>query len=1303
MGVSSVQVEGTGRPSVRVLLPAFFVGFSAAVIAVHLAEPDGGVGTVSFLTATCGAALVACFALLFRGTDPVRVLLTLGIVASASGDVAWELYVVARGEGPDVSLADVGWLAAYVFVGAALVVLIRRNGVRWRESPDVMFDVATAVVISTIVVWVFWVSPTMSDSTQPLGVRLVWSAYPVLDAVLLGLATRALLERSERSRALLLVASGSVMWLLSDMGFLTWGEDSAAGPALNVGWMLGSILLAAGAWGLTDNTAEKTAHGRAPRERPVGRVRIALAIAPISFPWLIELWAHAQGSTINRLPLIVGTVLLCAVVYARAAYFLRLRHEAELLLRSNERLYRALAAHSSDAVMLCDRDGRLLRDSPSLAALSGMDVVGTAGTDILAMVDLAPSGGTSLREILHRAVSRPGEVFELEFSILNAAAEELWLFARIANLLDDPDVGGVVINLHDITERKLAETAIARSAAFDQLTRLPNRQTLTRRLDEYLATQDGVSDRTGVVLVDVSRFRVINDSLGHGAGDQVLLQLTQRLTDAIGHGDFLARFGGDVFAVLARRRTVEQFADLAARISTMAARPMLIMGRELELVASMGIALTSQGCDTESAFAVADDALHRAKHRGAGRVTILDVAQSQDRVTLDDELELRAAIDSGELELEYQAVVDVQQRRIDGFEALVRWNHPIRGRLGPGSFIPLAEETGLVVPLGAWVLDTAIAESSAWHSHQSVAINLSPVQVAEPGLAEMVEGLLTRHRFDPCRLILEVTESTLVSDDREMTEPLERLRQLGVRIAIDDFGTGYSSFSYLRRLPVDILKIDKSFIDDLPGAGEPIAAAIIALATALGLDVIAEGVEHDDQLDTLERLGCRHIQGFLLHRPEPAAELCVDLNTPTCNDTCTHRGSEQCTERELQVRRRAAVPDGPGARTAAPDEERHTVHQRHGAIDVPSSHTREEPAAPQVATKRTLATLSHAIEEIAAAAGPDATIISLFQRGPYFAPMVARYEQMAGRGSTVIVAYAGDGPTAHGVHHVTLAEDDPLVAEWTIILITSGVAAHVRCEDLIDFDPAATDLESGRRFSATWGFDRHTATDHATQLIQQLEPGLDSELVDQVRNAITVARHAPASVPERSLSAAAGVLANRLGRTQRELNATRARLTAETEIATRDPLTGLLNREGLERWLGGDNTDGLAMPPMGVVLIDLDGFKQINDTLGHLAGDHLLQGVAAALSDSTRPGDVTARWGGDEFVVLCPRAAGTELHSIAQRLLDAIAAVDIDGAHVTASAGIQICTQRPLPLGQADTALYTAKRAGGGRPVLATT
>ncbi len=359
----------------------------------------------------------------------------------------------------------------------------------------------------------------------------------------------------------------------------------------------------------------------------------------------------------------------------------------------------------------------------------------------------------------------------------------------------------------------------------------------------------------------------------------------------------------------------------------------------------------------------------------------------------------------------------------------------------------------------------------------------------------------------------------------------------------------------------------------------------------------------------------------------------------------------------------------------------------------------------RVTTKRTLATLSHAIEELAWAAGPDAVLISLFQRGSYFGRMADRYASLAARGVTVIVAHADGGPEAAeapGVHRVILADDDPLVAQWSAVVVTPAMAAAIRGLDLQDFDPHEDDLESGRRFAADWVFDREAASEQASELLDALADALPAEVVDVVRSSIDTARNSPTTVPEASLASAARVLVERLDRTQRELTVMRGRLAAETEAATRDPLTGLLNREGLERWLGGPDTDGLPMPPMGVVLLDLDGFKLVNDTMGHLAGDRLLRAVAIALLESTRPGDVASRWGGDEFVVLCPGTTDDELAAIAARLIEAISAVEVDGACVGASAGLQTCSVRPLPLARADAALYAAKAAGGGQAAIAT-
>ena len=264
----------------------------------------------------------------------------------------------------------------------------------------------------------------------------------------------------------------------------------------------------------------------------------------------------------------------------------------------------------------------------------------------------------------------------------------------------------------------------------------------------------------------------------------------------------------------------------------------------------------------------------RAKMKGPAQIASFDTDEPMRvRAVLDTELALRDSIAHGGLSVAYQPVVETATRNVDGFEALVRWDRPGGGRVPPSEFVPLAEETGLIVPLGALVLDTAVGAASRWPGAESVAVNLSPVQLSAPGLVEMVEGVLDRRGLSPERLILEVTETALMLDREVATARLAHLRELGIRISIDDFGTGYSSLSYLRQLPVDALKIDKSFVDDLPGSGEPIVEAIVRLADAFGLDVIAEGVEDEDQFAVLASMGCAHVQGYLFGRPGPVLEI----------------------------------------------------------------------------------------------------------------------------------------------------------------------------------------------------------------------------------------------------------------------------------------------------------------------------------------------------------------------------------------------------------------------------------------------
>lgn len=356
-------------------------------------------------------------------------------------------------------------------------------------------------------------------------------------------------------------------------------------------------------------------------------------------------------------------------------------------------------------------------------------------------------------------------------------------------------------------------------------------------------------------------------------------------------------------------------------------------------------------------------------------------------------------------------------------------------------------------------------------------------------------------------------------------------------------------------------------------------------------------------------------------------------------------------------------------------------------------------ATGSIATKRTLAALSFAIERVALGVGPDSVLIALFQRDAYFASMAATYAKLADLGSTVVVFFAGDEATPPGVTRVLLDEGDPRADEWSVILLGPNVGAYLIGTDLAELDVDGRTLEARRRFESSWGFDRCGAVGHARRVLATSRDQMPVDVVARIDKAIAAAEELPHNAAESALGFAALSLASSLDDTSMRLDDARARLDQETQHATRDPLTGLTNREGLERWLGGTAMNGVSMPVTGVVMIDLDGFKAVNDTYGHDVGDQVLQAVAKALVDCTRPGDIVTRWGGDEFVVLCPGAEGEQLTQVARRMVAAVSDVAVGGARVGASAGIQTCRHRPLAMAAADKAMYLAKQAGGGRVV----
>jgi diguanylate cyclase (GGDEF)-like protein len=431
----------------------------------------------------------------------------------------------------------------------------------------------------------------------------------------------------------------------------------------------------------------------------------------------------------------------------------------------------------------------------------------------------------------------------------------------------------------DISKRKEAETELAFRAHHDVLTGLPNRALFVDRLGEALDRRAHIEGEVAVAYIDIDNFKVINDSLGHGAGDRLLTAVADRLGSVLREGDLVARFGGDEFTVLLRDVNDEAHAlRICERLAGVLQPAFVLDGEHRFLTASVGLTVTgSRAAGPDDLLRDADTAMYRAKERGKSRCTVFDDSLRAEALErLDLESGLRSALDRGEMRLVYQPEVDLTSGRIVAVEALLRWDHPVHGVVSPAKFIPIAEQSGQIVPIGEWVLREACAAAAAWRADQSekkleVAVNLSPRQLSSPDLLDVVSSALADAGLEPSGLCLEITETALMADMTFATATLQELKRIGVRLAIDDFGIGYSSLMHLKQLlPIDLLKIDKSFVDGLMETPEDraIVETVIHLAAALGVDAIAEGVETREQASTLRSMSCGLAQGFHFARPE---------------------------------------------------------------------------------------------------------------------------------------------------------------------------------------------------------------------------------------------------------------------------------------------------------------------------------------------------------------------------------------------------------------------------------------------------
>ncbi len=603
---------------------------------------------------------------------------------------------------------------------------------------------------------------------------------------------------------------------------------------------------------------------------------LSAAICAIHFSGMSALQFHPGGAASGDMD-IVGSGMLAITVGAGTLALLIVSLTASLMSQrlseiAERELYRMrqLASVSFEGLVI-HRDGLILDVNQQFCEIVGSSLSELIGSQLINLVAPAfvEAVVTSMRQARETHAST---------EIMVTTKKGLLPVEFRVRQIDYHGRPARAASVRDLTERRQSEARMRYLAYHDGLTGLPNRLMLDERLPHALEAAHRHGHGVAVLCLDLDRFKPVNDLLGHAAGDQLLVEVAARLSGMLRAGDTLARLGGDEFAiVLAVLDEPGSSAALARRIVDGLSQPFDIAGRQVSIGGSVGIALSpSDGTDSETLLRLADIAMYRAKEEGRGGYRLFEAAmdeQLRNRRTL--EIDLHRAIEAGEMELHYQPIVACTSGVLLGFEALVRWNHPSRGRVAPSDFIPLAEECGMIVPLGLWVLETACREASCWVLPLRVAVNMSPAQFRHPDLSQQVGAILAASGLAPGRLEIEVTEGFLIDDPDRALTILSEIKDKGVRIALDDFGTGYSSLSYLQRFPFDKIKIDRSFVQGLgrDGQADAIVRAVIAMAGSLNLTVTAEGVETREQLSVLQAHICDQVQGFLTGRPLPQAAL----------------------------------------------------------------------------------------------------------------------------------------------------------------------------------------------------------------------------------------------------------------------------------------------------------------------------------------------------------------------------------------------------------------------------------------------